>query len=134
MTLDTPDTSVILGVIAILRAGRNAPKVGQAAVAASVYSNDFHPDYRHPRGAAQLRAVDRALQKARKAGLITSDTRRGWSLTAAGLPSNRASDRRAVGRFGLRRASGPMGASRCDRATNRAGAVVRLAASAQSFG
>lgn len=84
MTLDTPDTSVILGVIAILRAGRNAPKVGQAAVAASVYGDDHYPDGSHPRGAAQLRAVDRALQKARKAGLITSDTRRGWSLTAAG--------------------------------------------------
>jgi len=84
MTLDTPDTSVILGVIAILRAGRNAPKVGQAAVAAAVYADDHYPDGSHPRGAAQLRAVDRALQKARKAGLIASDTKRGWSLTAAG--------------------------------------------------
>lgn len=84
MTLDTPDTSVILGVIAILRAGRNAPKVGQAAVAAAVYGDDHQPDHAKALGAAQLRAVDRALQKARKAGFIASDTKRGWTLTAAG--------------------------------------------------
>jgi len=84
MTLDTPDTSVILGIIAILCAGPNPPKVSQSAIAAAVYGEGYEANDIKALGVAQSRAVDRALQKARKAGLIASDTKLGWSLTATG--------------------------------------------------